>query len=123
MAIYSYKNLIVWQKSFQLVILIYQVTKNFPKDELYGIVSQMRRCVVSVPSNIAEGYGRRRKLGYLQFLHIAYGSACELETQLLLSKELGYLSEESFNKASSLLTEVLKMLNSMITKVKENRLS
>ena len=114
----SYKELIVWQKSFKLAVLVCQITRNFPKDELYGLVSQLRRCAVSIPSNIAEGYSRRRKLEFLQFLRIAYGSAAELETQLLLSKELGYLSGKSYQTLNTLLVEVLKMLGSLIVKVK-----
>lgn len=82
MTINSYKDLIVWQKSFELCLLIYRITKEFPKEELYGIVSQMRRAALSIPSNIAEGFSRHRKLEYIQFLHISFGSAAELETQL-----------------------------------------
>lgn len=114
----SYKELIVWQKSFKLSLLVYNATKDFPKDELYGITSQIRRCAVSIPSNIAEGYSRRRKMEFLQFLHISYGSAAELETQLLIARELNYLSELKFTEANNLLTEVMKMLNSLIMKVK-----
>lgn len=114
----SYKELIVWQKSVKLSLLVYTVTRGFPKDELYGIVSQLRRCAVSIPSNIAEGYSRRRKMEFLQFLHIAYGSAAELETQLLISKELNYLSNKDFIEITALLVEVMKMLNSLILKVK-----
>lgn len=114
----SYKELIVWQKSVKLSLLVYRITREFPKDELYGIVSQLRRCAVSIPSNIAEGYSRRRKMEFLQFLHVAYGSAAELETQLLISKELGYLSDRNFTEANSLLIEVMKMLNALILKVK-----
>lgn len=114
----SYQNLIVWQKSFALSILVYKLTKNFPKDELYALTSQIRRASVSIPSNIAEGYSRRRKLEYIQFLQIAFGSAAELETQILITKELGYLTNSDFIKVNDLLVEVLKMLNSLITKLK-----
>lgn len=114
----SYKDLIVWQKSVKLSLLVYQTTKKFPKDELCGIVSQIRRSAVSIPSNLAEGYSRRRKMEFLQFLHVAYGSAAELETQILISKELDYLSDKDFGEINSLLVEVMKMLNSLILKVK-----
>lgn len=114
----SYKELIVWQKSYQLAVLIYKITRTFPKEETYGLVSQITRSAISIPSNIAEGYSRHRKLEYLQFLHIAYGSAAELETQLILSKDLGYLSAGNFTSAQNLLSEVMKMLNAIILKIK-----
>lgn len=114
----SYKELIVWQKSFKLSLLVYKISKGFPRDEVYGITSQIRRCSVSIPSNIAEGYSRRRKMEFLQFLHVAYGSAAELETQLLLCRKLNYLTQSRFEEASSLLDEVMRMLGSLIVKVK-----
>ena len=114
----SYKDLIVWQKGLKLSLLVYNATKDFPKDEIYGITSQIRRCAVSIPSNIAEGYSRRRRMEFLQFLHISYGSAAELETQLLIANELNYLPEQKFTEANNLLTEVMKMLNGLIMKVK-----
>ena len=76
----NYKELNVWQQSYKLCLHIYKVTKCFPKDEMYGLTSQTRRSAVSIPSNIAEGYGRKTTLEYLRFLYIAYGSVCELET-------------------------------------------
>ena len=81
----NYKELKVWQKSYQMSLEIYRITKVFPKDEQYGLTSQIRRAVVSIPSNIAEGYGRKTTPDYLRALYIAYGSTCELETQILLS--------------------------------------
>ena len=107
----SYKNLKVWQKSFELSLLIYKLTKLFPKEELYGLISQMRRCSISIPSNIAEGYTRHRKLEYIQFLQFAFASGAELETQLLIAKELKYINLENFELSYSLLQEVMKMLN------------
>ena len=77
----SFKDLIVWQRSYQLVKESYKITANFPKEELYGLSQQMRRCAVSIPSNIAEGYGRQYSKEYKQFLSMAYGSLCEFETQ------------------------------------------
>jgi four helix bundle protein len=114
----SYKELIVWKKSFELVKEIFILTDKFPKSELYGIVSQMRRAAIAIPSNIAEGYGRKSTKSYTQFYAIAYGSALELETQTLLSKELELTTQENFKKVDNLLIEVCKMLNSMITKMR-----
>ncbi len=110
----SYKDLIVWQKSYELTRQIYILTKKFPKDELYGLTSQMRRAAVSLPSNIAEGHSRKSTKEYIQFLRIAFGSAAELETQLLLAKDLNYCIENEFNSINSLLTENQKLLNSII---------
>ncbi len=114
----SYKDLEVWKKSFRLSLLVYKITKKFPKDEIYGLVSQMRRCAVSIPSNIAEGYGRNRRLEYIQFLQIAYASGAELETQMLLSRELGYVSVQEYNEIDCLSQEVQKMLNVLISRLK-----
>lgn len=118
MKIKSYKDLTVWQKAYKLSLLVYKLTKGFPKEELYALVSQMRRAAISIPSNIAEGYCRQRKLEYIQFLQIAFASGAELETQLLISKDLGYLTEGEFEKANNLLQEVMKMLNSLISRIK-----
>src|SRR3989344_9532184 len=104
----SYKDLIVWQRSIQLVKEIFLLTEGYPKSELYGIISQMRRAAVSIPSNIAEAYGRRSLPGTLQFYSFAYGSALELETQIIISKELKFASEKSFTQSEALLLEVLK---------------
>jgi len=87
----DYKELKVWQRSYQLCLDIYKITKEFPKEEQYSLTSQIRRAAVSVPSNIAEGYGRKTTADYIRFLYIAYGSNCELETQILLSGGLCYL--------------------------------
>lgn len=110
MKINSYKDLIVWQKSVELVKEVYLLTSLFPKSELFGIISQIRRASISIPSNIAEGYGRRSNKEYLQFFAIAYGSALELETQLIISQKLNFAKASSFEKVSILLTEVIKML-------------
>ncbi len=117
----SYQQLIVWQKAFKLAIKIFQVTGKFPKSELYGLVSQMRRCAVSIPSNIAEGYTRGYRQEYLQFLKIAFASGAELETQILLSKELGFLIAKDFDEIISLLTEVQKMLNKLISSLNNSK--
>ena len=108
----SFKELIVWQKSYKLVLETYKITKQFPNSELYGIVQQMRRAAVSIPSNIAEGYGRRHNAEYKQFLSIAYGSLLELQTQHLLSVDLGY-TEQNIDYGN-LIDEVGAMLYCMI---------
>ena len=89
----NFKELKVWQKSYQLCLKVYKITKKYPNTEKYSLASQLRRAAVSVPSNIAEGYGRKTTPEYIRFLYIAYGSSCELETQLLLSGDLGYIEK------------------------------
>lgn len=111
----SYKDLIVWQKSIELCELIYRITNTFPKSELYGLTSQIRRCCVSIPSNIAEGHLRGHKAEYRQFLHIAYGSSAELETQLLIALRIGYLQKKDYEELNSLLVEIMKMLNKLLS--------
>ena len=117
-SIQSFKDLIVWQKSMLLAKKVYLATENYPKNELYGIVSQMRRASVSIPSNIAEGYGRKSRKEYSQFYSIAYGSHLELETQLILSHELGFIKEAEFKAINAIREEVSKMLYTMIEKLK-----
>ena len=90
----NYRELKVWQKSYQLCLEIYKITAKFPKDEKFGLTSQIRRAVVSVPSNVAEGYGRKTTADYIESLYIAYGSNCELETQIMLSGDLGYIDSD-----------------------------
>ena len=92
----TYKNLIVWQKAIEPVVAVYKSTENFPKHELFGIVSQMRRAAISLPSNIAEGQSRQHLKEYIQFLKIAYGSAAELDTQLLIAHKTGYLASQEY---------------------------
>jgi four helix bundle protein len=98
----SYRELVVWQQSIQLCVSIYHVTAGFPREELFGLTSQLRRSAVSIPSNIAEGYGRASKGEYKHFLSIARGSNHEAQTQLVIAKELKYASNESIYKAESL---------------------
>lgn len=114
----SYKDLTVWQKSLKLSLQVYKATKKFPKDELYGLTSQIRRCAVSMPSNIAEGYSRYSKAEYIRFLQIAFASGAELETQLLISKELKYIENKDYKNIDDLLQENMKMLNVLIRKLK-----
>jgi four helix bundle protein len=110
----NYQELKVWQKAYQLCITIYKSTKHFPKEERYGLTSQIRRAAVSVPSNIAEGYGRKTTQEYIQSLYIAYGSHCELETQIMLSKDLGYIKTEDFNVLQMGIGDVERMLKALI---------
>ena len=110
----NYKELKVWQKAYQLCIMIYKVTKHFLTEEKYGLTSQIRRSAVSVPSNIAEGYGRKTTQEYLQSLYIAYGSHCELETQVMLSKDLGYVKPEDVGNLQRDIEEVERMLKALI---------
>ncbi len=109
-----HKNLIVWQKSMDLVKKIYQSKAQYPMSETYGLVSQMRRCVVSIPSNIAEGYGRGSNADLLHFLYFSLGSSNELETQIIISKELSFIDDEKAEELETLNGEVIKMLNSLI---------
>lgn len=111
----SYKDLTVWQSSVDLCVEIYQITDSFPKSELYGLTSQIRRCSVSIPSNIAEGQRRGHKAEYIQFLRISYGSGAELETQLLISLKVGYLKQAEYGKLTNGLEEIMKMLNRLIS--------
>ena len=113
-----YKDLTVWQKAIDLTTEIYRITKKMPKDELYGLTNQMRRAAVSIPSNIAEGNGRASTGDYVRFLTIARGSVAEVETQLLISVRLDFLSQEDIAAALSLIDEVGRMLNSMIKKLR-----
>ena len=110
----NYKELQVWQKGYQLCLQIYKITKKFPKEEQYGLISQIRRAAVSVPSNIAEGYGRKTTPDYLRSLYIAYGSNCELETQIMLSRDLNYIFSNDSEKLLNEIREVERMLKALI---------
>ena len=110
----SFKDLNAYKKSFQLAMQIYRTTKQFPREELYGLTSQLRRAATSIPSNIAEGYRRRTRGEYLQFLSIAYGSCGELETQLDLCHELGYLSDIDYGRLSALQSVVSRLLHGLV---------
>ena len=113
----SHKDLIVWQKSMILVTRLYEVTQAFPKEELFGITSQMRRAAVSVPSNIAEGYGRIYGKETVKFLSNALGSASELETQLLICKRLSLGAPDALHELLALTEEILRMLSSLVRTV------
>lgn len=111
----TYKDLIVWQKAMDLVIEVYELTKDFPSEEKYGLINQMRRSAVSIPSNIAEGKLRFTNRECRRFFINSFSSGGELETQIELSKRLGLSSSSNYSKVDSLLEEVMKMLNSMIS--------
>jgi four helix bundle protein len=110
----NFKDLKIWQKSMELAKVIYQATYSFPAKETYGIISQMRRSAVSVPSNIAEGFMRRHNKEYKQFLYIALGSLAELETQVLLSEELGFFKKDGGMDINANINETNKMITGLI---------
>jgi four helix bundle protein len=110
----SYKELIAYQKGYQLALLIYEITRLFKKEEIYGIISQMRRSAVSIPCNIAEGYRRNHRKEYIQFLYVAYGSCSELETLLSLSNDFGFIDRHSFSKIYGLQEETSRLLKNLI---------
>lgn len=110
----NYKELKVWQKSYQLCLKVYKITAVYPGEERFGLTSQTRRSAVSVPSNIAEGYGRRTTADYIRSLYIAYGSVCELETQIMLGKDLGYIDSVEIGEITDDIQEVERMLMALI---------
>ncbi|MBU1863225.1 MAG: four helix bundle protein [Candidatus Omnitrophica bacterium] len=114
----SFKQLKIWQKGIEIVKDVYVITKKFPKEELYGLTSQMRRAAISLPSNIAEGFKRFHNKEYIQFLYIALGSAAELETQLIIAKEVGFIDKEKVEYVSEKLDHFSKMTSSLLTKLK-----
>ena len=116
----TYKELDVWKKARAFVKEIYVITKDFPNEEKYGLMSQMRRCAVSIPSNIAEGYGRQFKKETVQFLHISRGSLYELETQMYIAYDLSFISEEKLNKLLADLEECRRLLSGLINYFEKN---
>lgn len=110
----GYRDLIVWQKSMDLVVSVYKMTDSFPKSELFGLTSQMRRAVISIPSNIAEGSRRKSQKDKIHFYTLSFGSGSELETQLEAAKRLAFGAADAYRSVESVLSEVLKMLNKMI---------
>ena len=117
----DFRKLNVWEKSHHLTIEVYKATKSLPKEELYGLTSQMRRAGISISSNIAEGCGRSSDAEFARFCQISLGSASELEYQLLLSHDLGFLNEPSYEKLTNIVTEIKRMLTSLIKKLKADR--
>ncbi|MBI1299669.1 four helix bundle protein [bacterium] len=114
MGVSSYRDLIVWQKGMQLAELCYQVTRPFPREEMFGLTSQIRRAATSIPANIAEGWGREGTQEYIRFLRVAQGSLKELETHLILSQRVGMTSEKTVNPVLALCDEVGRMIHSLI---------
>lgn len=115
----SYRNQFIWQRAVQLSINCYKFTRLFPKSELYGLTSQIRRSSVSVASNIAEGYGRRSKQEYIQFLHIALGSLRELDTQLIIAKEVDLAENNLFTPIMNEVEEMQSILVASLNKLKD----
>jgi four helix bundle protein len=118
MTVQSYKDLVVWQKAMDLVEMVYRQTKGFPKEELYGLTSQLRRAVVSIPSNIAEGQGRAGSTEFSRFLNIAYGSLLEVETQLLIARRLQYVNEAELTNILELVSRVGQLINGLLRSLK-----
>jgi four helix bundle protein len=115
----NYRDLQVWDKAHKLTLDLYRVSREFPREETYGITSQLRRAAVSVGANLAEGCGRRTSNELARFVKIAMGSASELDYHLLLCRDLGFMNEGDFTRTSSDLTEVRKMLTSFLNRVEE----
>ena len=120
MKIKSYKDLNIWKRSIGLVEDIYKITQNFPKEEIYGLTSQLRRAAVSIPSNIAEGFTRLHNKEYRQFLYISLGSCAELNTQIIISSRLSYISSEKANGTLNEIEEISKMIVGLIKKINTN---
>jgi len=115
----THKDLDVWKTSVEMVTNVYQVTRNFPKEEIYGLTNQMRRAAVSVPSNIAEGAGRNSSKEFIQFLNFSTGSLSELETQLIISYNLKYINDEQKQNMDIQINTIFKMLSGLIQSVKK----
>jgi len=118
----DYKNIIVWQKSYHLVLQIYKLTETFPKHELYALTTQLRRAAVSIPSNIAEGSAKESDLDFARFLEMAIGSAFEIECQLMLAGDLGYIQQKDVRSILQEIAEVKKMLAAFIKKLRSKKL-
>lgn len=119
----THKDLKVWQKSIELVMLVYKLTQQYPKEELYAITNQIRRCVTSIPANIAEGSGRKSKAELIHFLYISLGSASELETFLIISEKLHYITFKEYNESTDALNEIIRMIGGLINSLKTNNTS
>jgi four helix bundle protein len=118
----SYKDLLIWQKGIDIVINLYELVEGFPKEEIYALTSQVKRASVSIPSNIAEGYGRNSTQSYIHFLNISRGSLFELETQLIVAQKLKFIKNEAlFLELMNQITEESKMLNSFINKIESSK--
>jgi four helix bundle protein len=119
----NYKDLKVWQKSYELCLEIYRITAKFPKEEIYGLTSQIRRSAVSILSNIAEGYGRKTTADYIRMLYISYGSVCELETQILLAGDLDLIEKGVLDKLKEDIAEIERMLKVLIKSLENKPLN
>ena len=113
----DFHQLQIWQRSHKLTLAIYKATNSFPREEVYGLTSQLRRAVLSVPTNICERYGRKTDADFARFLQISVGSASEVEYELLLAHDLNYLSDEDYDKFNSEIIEIRKMINNFINKL------
>lgn len=113
-SIKGFRGLTVWQKAYELTLDIYKASKKFPKEEMYGLSSQLRRAAVSIPANIAEGYERNHRKEYMQFLFVSKGSLGEVETQLLLARDLGYFSESDYSMIECKRSEATRLLTGLI---------
>ncbi len=113
----TFKDLIVWQKSMDLVRLVYKTTKSFPAEEKFSLTSQIQRSAISIPSNIAEGKLRRTNKNFIQFLYISLGSCAELETQIIVAKDIGYIEPDDFEKIQTDINEIMKMITGLIKKL------
>ena len=118
MPVRNYRDLIVWQKGMDLVVSVYHVSNAMPKEEIYGLTNQMRRAAVSIPSNVAEGYGRKSDRELLRFLGITQGSLCEMETQLTLAERLGFLKAEDLAPVFEQATDVTKLAAAFSAKLR-----
>jgi four helix bundle protein len=117
----NFRDLVVWSKSHELTLAVYKGTENFPKEEMFGLKSQIRRASSSIPANIAEGCGRSSNGDFARFLYNGMGSACELEYHLLLSKDLGYIAANEYKGLDASVVEIKRMLSSLIAKVNSER--
>ena len=117
----TYRDLIVWSKSIDFVTMVYELTRKYPKDELYGLTLQIRRCAISIPSNIAEGYGQRSTQDYIRFLQIAMGSLYEIQTQIQISLNLKFISQIDYNSIYEKSRQIEILLRSLIGKIKSSK--
>ena len=117
-AIRDYRDLIVWQKAMDLVEAVYRTTAAFPKEEMYGLTSQLRRAAVSIPSNIAEGNGRNTTRDYLNFLGMAYGSVKEVETQVLIAERLRYIDSNQTGRLVTMTAEIARLISGLVNSLK-----
>jgi four helix bundle protein len=114
-----FRQLVVWQRSMELVLLVYEITRSFPREEIYGLSAQVRRAAVSIPSNIAEGYARKSTRELVQYLGIADGSLAEVQTQLLIAEALGYCESKAIDRAMGMIDESQRMLHSMQSSLRD----